>query len=167
MDRIRAQASKLWELVFAAETAATYQKALALTWEILRETAQLIWLLICLVFVLAAWLGEYAKKLGRDFRNWYERLGEKPAEPEEAKPFFSSAGQSLLEASSNSAAFLLAQASEQLGIEYNPPKAAPPVAKPQASGPPSVEPAPANVSQISATVKKSPPPVDETDLDEI
>ncbi|NJL87319.1 MAG: hypothetical protein HC886_17210 [Leptolyngbyaceae cyanobacterium SM1_1_3] len=166
MDRIRAQASKLWELIFASETAAAYQRALALTWEILRETAQLIWLLFCLVFVLVAWIGEYAKKLGQNFRNWYERLGEKPAETEEVKPFFSSAGQSILEASSSSASFLLAQASEQLGIEYRPPKPNLPVSQPQASGPPSPDPAPAGVSQVSGTVKKSPPPAD-TSIDKV
>ncbi|NEQ32203.1 MAG: hypothetical protein F6K04_14580 [Leptolyngbya sp. SIO4C5] len=164
MDRIRAQATKLWELIFAAETAATYQKALALTWDILKQTALLLWLLVCLVFVLLAWLGEYAKKLGKDFRNWYEHLGEKPAETEEAKPFFSSAGQSLLEASSNSAAFLLSQASEQLGIEYKPPKSEPVTTPPPAAGPPAPDPAPANMSQASGTVKKTPSAIN-SDLD--
>ena len=54
MDKIKQQANTVSQLVFSAETGETYKKALGLTWDIVRETGILIWLVICLVFVAAS-----------------------------------------------------------------------------------------------------------------
>jgi hypothetical protein len=139
MERIQSQAARLWQLIFASETAATYQKALGLTWDILRESAQLIWLVLCLVLVLGAWLYDTAVQTGRDLRSWYDQLGQ-TAEAEDGS-VVNSTGKALLEAGQTSAGFLLSQAREQLGIAP-PPKPAKAIAaqKPKAASP---EPTPA------------------------
>ncbi|NEP19506.1 MAG: hypothetical protein F6J97_21875 [Leptolyngbya sp. SIO4C1] len=70
MERIQAQAAKLGELLFDPQTAKVYQTFLALTWQILKELALLLWLVICSVFVFGAWLGEVALTAGYKVRAW-------------------------------------------------------------------------------------------------
>ncbi len=147
MDTIKVQASKVSQLIFATDTAGTYQKALSLTWDILRETALLIWLAICLVFVGGEWLWNTAIDLGQKGRAWYESLSTKPAEPGEPQSL-ESIGKSVLSAGESGAAFLLYRAKQQLGIDAEPPApkapnppaavqptAVPPVVQPPAAAP--------------------------------
>jgi hypothetical protein len=119
MDKIKAQAGKVGQLVFAGETSSTYGKALTLTWDILRETALLVWLVVCLVFVGGEWFWHTAIGLGAKARAWYEGLSQTD-DSGEAKSF-TDMGQSLLTAGENGAAFLLYQAKKQLGLDAEPP----------------------------------------------
>ncbi|MBE9076166.1 hypothetical protein IQ241_02460 [Romeria aff. gracilis LEGE 07310] len=112
MDRIQAQAAKLWELLFAPETAKIYQKMLALTWDILRESAQLIWLIICFVFVFGAWASETVLQTSYGLRNWVEAQTS-----DRGSTSLPAMGKALLVGSQNGAAHLLDHARGQLGIE--------------------------------------------------
>jgi hypothetical protein len=129
MDKIKAQASKLGQLVFAAETGEAYKTTLVLTWQILRETALLLWLAVCLVFVGGEWFWYTAINLGNQARNWYEGLSQQPAEEKS----FSDMGQSLVAAGQNGAAYLLYQAKQQLGIDAEAPTPKTPTPKAKAS----------------------------------
>jgi hypothetical protein len=153
MDTIKVQANKVSQLIFASDTGSTYQKALTLTWDILRETALLIWLVICLIFVGAEWLWNTAIDLGQKVRAWYESLGEKKAEPGEPQSF-ESISKSVLSAGESGAAFLLYRAKQQLGIDAEPP-APKTVKKPEASKP-VAPPAPvATSTPVTPTVTES------------
>ncbi len=120
MDRIQTQASKIWDLLFANETAATYQKALNLTGTFLTELAQLVWLIVCSVFVFGAWVGDASMKAGQSIREWVDRQSSGAVKPASQKSV-TAAGKSLLDTGRDGAAYLLAQAREQLGLESAPP----------------------------------------------
>ncbi|MDA0866914.1 MAG: hypothetical protein O2890_10945, partial [Cyanobacteria bacterium] len=109
MDTIKVQASKVSQLIFATDTVGAYQKALSLTWNILRETALLVWLVICLVFVGGEWLWNTAIDLGRKGRAWYESLSAEKPEAGEAQSL-ETIGKSVLSAGESGAAFLLYRA---------------------------------------------------------
>lgn len=153
MEKIKGQASRVSELVFAADTAATYQKAIILTLKILRETAVLLWLAVCLVFVGGEWFGKSAINLGRQGRDWYNDL-QSPSteEPKSATAI----GQSALTAIGTSTETLLYKAKLQLGIDAEPP-APKPVAPTVTSTPKPAAPAPPPAPQATAA-----PPTPET-----
>ncbi|MEO1403609.1 MAG: hypothetical protein AAFV72_20520 [Cyanobacteria bacterium J06635_1] len=115
MERVKAQASKVGKLLFDPKTAETYQAVLALTWQIIKETALLLWLLICSGFIVGAWIGDHALRAGRNLRTWIDSQGEQ-ADVEPAEKM-AATGKALLDASQNGANFLLNQAREQLGLE--------------------------------------------------
>lgn len=119
MDLIQKQASELWELIFSEETGNTYQEALNLTGNIIKETAQLLWLIICSVFVFGAWLGDTSMNAGNSVRSWIDNQGN-PAVAAEKKPI-AETGKSLLETGRSGIAYLLDQARDQLGLEPAPP----------------------------------------------
>ena len=133
MDRIQTQASKLWDLLFDEETANTYQNALNLTGNILKESAQLIWLILCSVFVFGAWFADASTQTGKGVRNWIENRDAIAASPEETKQIAAQKGKSLLDTGKEKAAAALAKAREELGLDPNAPLATPrkdsPVAK--------------------------------------
>ena len=137
MDRIQIQASKLWETLFSDETAQTYQAALNLTGNILKESAQLIWLVLCSFFVFGAWFGDASVKTGKGVRDWVDNTDKAIAPSLDASNLSTATvakkGKSLLETSRESAANLLAKAREELGLDPNAPLAQPredsPVAK--------------------------------------
>ncbi|HEY9761318.1 MAG TPA: hypothetical protein V6D07_02270, partial [Trichocoleus sp.] len=142
MDRIKEQSNKVSQLVFAPETGDTYKKTLALTWDILRETGLLVWLVICLVFVGTDWFWNNSIKLGRNARAWYNNLGSEPAGTEQS---LTEKSQSLLEVAQSGAAYLLVQARQQLGMPQPTPEvvAAPTPTVPKVVAPPTpVTPAP-------------------------
>jgi hypothetical protein len=110
MNRISTQAAKLWQLITSPDTANSYKTALLLTWDILKETALLIWLVICLVLVAFEWIWKTAFSSGQSFRSWVNSLegtGDRAA---------SEASRALLTASKNSLQSTLTQAKIQLGI---------------------------------------------------
>lgn len=115
MDKIKAQANTVSQLLFSSETGATYKKAFVLTWDILRETGILLWLIICLVFVGGEWFYHNSVKLGRKTRFWYDHLGQKETQPESAST--TSTGQAILNAGQSGVSYLLTQARQQLGIK--------------------------------------------------
>lgn len=136
MDKIKKQSSKVGELIFSIETGTVYRRALTLTWDILRETGILLWLILCLVFVGAEGFWHASIHLGTNARKWYEGL--KEPKPEEEPKSASEIGQSMMTALGASTANLLYQAKKQLDIDAEPPapKSAPaPKVAPEATVP--------------------------------
>ena len=156
MDSIQVQASKLWDLIFAKETAETYQTTLNLTGTILKESAQLIWLIICSVFVFGAWFSDTTVKSGKGIRDWLDTQSN-GGTAEEAKPL-ADTSKELLDKGRTSVTYLLNQAREQLGLEAmeTPPakpaaaKKAPAASKPAAT-PAAAKPAATPVDPTPAT----------------
>ncbi|HEY9887509.1 MAG TPA: hypothetical protein V6D02_03860 [Candidatus Obscuribacterales bacterium] len=160
MEKIKTQANKVSELVFAADTGSTYQKTLTLTWNILRETGVLVWLVLCLVFVGGEWFWKNSVSLGRKARDWYNDL----QTPSTTEPKSVSAmGQSALTALGSGAETLLYNAKKQLGMEAVPPTPKAVATPPVATSPPA---APAAVAAAAAPVAPlTPPPEPTQDLE--
>ncbi|MGB3766865.1 MAG: hypothetical protein WA947_09925 [Phormidesmis sp.] len=133
MDRIQTQASELWDLLFAKETANTYQSALSLTGDILKESAQLVWLVICSFFVFGAWFGDASVKTGKGVRDWIDQKDVSVPSSAAAPEIAAQKSKSLLDTGRESIAAALSKAREELGLDPNAPLAAPredsPVAK--------------------------------------
>ncbi len=138
MDRLKAQAAKLVQLLLAADTFAAYQKALQITWEIIKETALLIWLVICLVLVLGDWFWKTATQLGQNTRSWFTSLQEVSSDQVATET-----GKALLTAGTSTLSFTLNKAREQLGLpipeEPPAPVAVVPPPAPQPTPAPKVE----------------------------
>ncbi|NMF85356.1 hypothetical protein [Nodosilinea sp. P-1105] len=169
MDKIKEQANQVGQLVFASDTGELYKKTFIRTWEILKETGILVWLVICLTFVGAEWFYRTSVGLGRNARIWYNGLGEK-AEKSEAQSA-ASTGQAVLDTVQSGATYLLSQARKQLGLKD--PEPLPTAAAPSQptvdSAPP--EPAPAAVKVEPAAVaepevESAPPDLDQSDEDD-
>ena len=154
MDSIQVQASKLWDLLFSEDTADTYQKTLTLTGTLLKESAQLIWLIICSVFVFGAWFSDTSVKTGKGIRDWIDNQGAGGAGTEEAKPI-AETGKELLDTGLTGVNYLLNQAREQLGLEAQEPPAKKPAAVSAKSSAP-VPSTPAVKTVQAQTVKATP-----------
>lgn len=154
MDRIQIQASKLWDLLFSKGTADTYQTALTLTGTIIKEFAQLIWLIICSVFVFGAWVGNTAVKTGQSIRDWVDQLGEEGGPSADSKPLSESAKE-LLDSGRTGIGYLLNQAREQLGLEV---VEAAPASKPATATATKNSQSTATAQNTTAPVVPSPPP---------
>lgn len=155
MDKIKQQANTVSQLVFSPDTGQTYKKTLLLTWNILRETGILIWLVICLVFVGGEWFYRNSVQLGRSARNWYNNLGETEGKSEAEAA--TSTGEALLTSVQSGTAYLLSRARQQLGIpdpEPAPeaPTSAPPKPTAVATTPPAVAP-PAPATTVTTPVE--------------
>jgi hypothetical protein len=153
MDRIQIEASELWDLLFADSTAKTYQDTLNLTGTILKKTAQLIWLIICSVFVFGAWFSDTSVKTGQGIRTWVSQQGTETASVDPQS--VADQGKSLLETGRNGISYLLNQAREQLGIE---PQAAPTI-KASTPKPVASAPAPTPAPAASTPAPAAPTPV--------
>ncbi|MEL6327418.1 MAG: hypothetical protein AAFQ61_11010 [Cyanobacteria bacterium J06626_23] len=167
MEKLQTQASKLWQLLFAPETADTYQKMLALTGTILKETALLLWLLFCSIFVLGAWLGKTGLAWGRDTRSWLDAQSQAEGESGEKA---AATGQAIMEVGQTGAYFLLDKAYEQLGLEkpVRPEKPVVTVSAPKTSPKPVATSAPAapksSANPKPPAVKSPETPVKETKI---
>ena len=151
MDKIKQQANTVSQLVFSAETGEAYKKTLSLTWDILRETGILIWLVICLTFVGGEWFYRNSVQLGRNTRDWYNNLGTK-AEGSETQSA-ASTGEALLTSVQSGTSFLLSRARQQLGISEPEPPSQPQAPNPK---PPAVEPPPAAAASTAAKAAVEP-----------
>lgn len=124
-----------WTTVSDKDSLGTYQKTIQTTWNILRETGKLLWLVFCLGLVLVTWIWTSSKTSSQQLKTWYESIPEPKSENlwTEVSQFLVSTGQ-------NTATQLMTQAREQLGLsapEATPVvkavAAAPAVAKPAAT----------------------------------
>ncbi|TVP67818.1 MAG: hypothetical protein EA342_07635 [Leptolyngbya sp. LCM1.Bin17] len=167
MDKIKEQANQVSQLVFASDTGELYKKTFIRTWEILKETGILVWLVICLTFVGAEWFYRSSVGLGRNARVWYNGLGEK-TEKSEAQSA-ASTGQAVLDTVQSGATYLLSQARKQLGLKDSEPlPTAPAPSQPAVDSSP---PAPAAVKVEPAAVaepelESDPPDLDQSDEDD-
>jgi hypothetical protein len=113
--QISSQANKLWQIVSAPSTAESYKQALAITGTILRETATLLWLVVCLFLVVFDWFWNSSIALGQKARAWVNRF-----DNEDSSQKASRMGQEIMAASQSSLNYLITQAREQLGMTTNP-----------------------------------------------
>ncbi len=100
-----------WKTVSDQESLGTYQKTVQTTWNILRETGRLLWLVFCLGLVFVTWLWTTSKTSGQQLRTWYEGIPEPKSENvvTQVSQFFASA-------SRTTATKVMTQAREQLGL---------------------------------------------------
>lgn len=170
MERIQAQAKKLWQIISSPSTVKAYQETLALTWAILKETGQLLWLVLCLGLVAGDWFWKKSYKAGQDARVWIDAMQTRAEAPEAegaeatlTANFLTETGKSLLSAGQAGVTLVLNTAKEQLGLEVTSEPAAqatpvaPPPAPPQMVSP-SVEPAAPPAETIAPTGTPSAPP---------
>lgn len=109
-NQISLQANKLWQLISASTTAAIYQQALSVTWQILQETGKLLWLVFCLVLVGFDWFWNNSVRLGRQTRAWFDRF-DRTNDVAAAEM-----GQEVMSSMKSSFSALLAKARKQLGV---------------------------------------------------
>lgn len=114
MDRIQSQFTRFTQLLFDPKTAAAYQTVLTVTWNLIKEASLLIWLVLCSVFVLGAWIGENAISTGRNLRTWVATQSDSEGDSSEK---IAATGQALLDISQNGVNSLLDQARVQLGLD--------------------------------------------------
>ena len=150
MNKIQAQADKVWQLLSQPATRAVYQQTFAVTWTIIKEAGWFLWLVLCLVLVVGDWGWKYSYELGQKTRTWITDLQTKPKaseaiapqEPVSPEEFWKKTGQSLLSAGQKSVASVLNTAKSQLDLELPVVAIAEPVAKLAPTTPASVAPAP-------------------------
>ncbi|NJL46876.1 MAG: hypothetical protein HC929_04410 [Leptolyngbyaceae cyanobacterium SM2_5_2] len=140
MDKIKEQANLVSQLVFSGETGDIYKKTLTRTWDILRETGILLWLVICLTFVGGEWFYRASVNLGRNARSWYEGLSAKDSTTASSQPM-QSTGEALLGSVQSGTAYLLTQARKQLGLKEPEPASTPAAPAPPAPAPVAPKPA--------------------------
>lgn len=131
MDKLKQKFSTVIALLFSSETRQTYGRAIALTWDILRETTLLLWLLFCSVFLVFFWGANYIQQANQNIKTWYADLDESQRQNVVGTAFASL---------QNSVGFSLGSSVElaksQLDITSDPPAlpafpAAPAIAKPE------------------------------------
>jgi hypothetical protein len=76
MDKLKQKFSTVIALLFSSETRQTYGRAIALTWDILRETTLFLWLLFCSVFLVFFWGANYVQQANKNIKTWYAELDE-------------------------------------------------------------------------------------------
>jgi hypothetical protein len=111
-NQIQTQAAKVWQILTAPTTSEAYVKTGQVTWILLKETAYLSWLTICLALVAGDWIWKTGYQAGWNVRNWVNDL-EKPS----SDRLFSETGKSLLDAGKTAALKAISAAKGQLGIE--------------------------------------------------
>jgi hypothetical protein len=126
MNPIQHQFTLLSQTLFAQDTGVTYKQAAVKTWEVLKQTALLIYLLALLVVVVLVWLWSTGFRKGYCFRKWLET--EQPT----LERLLLEAGKLLLKPFELVADWSQSQVKELLGIEV---KALAPAADPKALAP--------------------------------
>ncbi len=148
------QADKVWEILTDPNTTSTYTQTLDVTWKIIRETGNLLWLTLCLGLVGVDWFWTRSIGAGRSFRSWLETM-EKPS----SDKVTAEAGKAIASVSKNGVAYVVSAARKQLGL---PEKEVPaPIDKPVAIAPVATSTAPI----VDPTVESIPATLIDPDLD--
>lgn len=144
------QANKVWGLLTDPTTTSTYTQTLDVTWKIIRETGNLLWLTLCLGLVGFDWFWTRSIQSGRDFRSWLTNM-EKPSSDKVTVE----AGKAIASVSKNSVSYIVATARKQLGLP-----AKETLAPAETSG--AIVPAPVPAAPVAAStpvVEETAPPV--------
>ncbi len=115
---IKDKATDWWKLISSKETADSYKNFFKLTWTILKETALMIWLLLCFVLVSIGWVWNNSSKVSESVSELRSKVDQKPdgnVMAEAAVRFW--------EASQTGASNALATARKQLNLPEQTPKA--------------------------------------------
>ncbi len=154
--QLQNQLNVWWQTVSSEETFNTYQKTIQITWQILQETARLLWLFLCLGLVLFTWIGETTQQSGQQLKTWVDSIPEPKAEH-----LWSEVSTRLSSVSRSSATSMVAQAREQLGLSTAAPKKAaalssPPPTVTSVAAPPEVAKAEAPTATTEAVSADAP-----------
>jgi hypothetical protein len=140
-----------WKTVSSQDSLGTYQKTIQATWNILRETGKLLWLVLCLGLVLVTWIWTSSKTSSQKFQAWYQSIPEPKSEH-----VWTQASQLLVSTGRTTGTKVMTQAREQLGLPaLEAPSSPTPIAKAVTAAPPSVSsppPAP-SVDSTEASAK--------------
>ena len=109
MERLKAQANQVWQLLTSAQTYGTYRNAITITWNLLREAGILLGLCFFLFVVVFNWYYTTATPAGRNFRVWFDNLGSGDQVANEASKALLAAGKTSLD-------YTLTTAKTQLGL---------------------------------------------------
>jgi hypothetical protein len=139
-----------WKTVSDPESLGTYQKTIQTTWNILRETGRLLWLILCLGLVFVTWLWTTSKTSSQQLKTWYEGIPEPKSEN-----VMTEVSQFLASSSQTTAKKVMTQAREQLGLSA--PTATPVVKTVAAAASPVSKPAAVPVSTPAASAPDSTP----------
>ncbi|NEO85316.1 MAG: hypothetical protein F6J87_13865 [Spirulina sp. SIO3F2] len=123
MSKLKQQFKTVNQLLFSPETGQTYRQAVQLSGKILREFAQLIWLVLCFMLLISFWGGRYAGQASYNLRQWYTNL-----DSQERQDLLSVVWGSLQalvvgnpDSGETSSGSLIDLAKSQLGITQDPP----------------------------------------------
>ncbi|MEM8639749.1 MAG: hypothetical protein AAGG51_13170 [Cyanobacteria bacterium P01_G01_bin.54] len=123
MSKLKQQFQTVNQLLFSLETGQTYLQALQLSWQIVREVAQLVWLVLCFMFLITFWGGRYVGQASYNLKDWYTHL-----DSQQRQNILGSLVDSLQTAISGkstsgetSSRSLIELAKSQLGITQDPP----------------------------------------------
>jgi hypothetical protein len=122
------QVNVWWKTVSDKDSLGTYQRTIQTTWNILRETGKLIWLVFCLGLVLVTWIWTSSKTSSQQLKTWYEGIPEPKSEN-----LWTEASQFLVSTGRTTATKMMAQAREQLGLPES--EASTPILKTVAAAP--------------------------------
>ncbi|MBV6625823.1 MAG: hypothetical protein KI793_23325 [Rivularia sp. (in: Bacteria)] len=78
MKLIQYQANVVWDNLSSPNTIKIYQQALVKTWNLLKETAILLFMLLLLVVVFVLWVWHIGFTIGWKFRHWMESPNKEP-----------------------------------------------------------------------------------------
>ncbi|NCJ06553.1 hypothetical protein GS597_08530 [Synechococcales cyanobacterium C] len=109
--QLQTQTAAWWRLITSSETLGTYQKTLDRTWQILQETAKLLWLVLCLGLVVFTGFWNGSIRLGRSVRAWVDQL-----EDPKSSHLLPEAGRTLIAIGKTAGLLALWQARAQLGL---------------------------------------------------
>jgi hypothetical protein len=112
MNPIKAAAWNFWYTLSNAETIATYRFAIAKTWQLLKQAAQLAVLLFLFGVTAAIWVWAVSFQSGRSLRVWLET--EQPTVPE----ILSGGGDVMVRSLAPAWNWAQSQLKTQLGVEF-------------------------------------------------
>ncbi|MEO0377512.1 MAG: hypothetical protein AAF329_23510 [Cyanobacteria bacterium P01_A01_bin.17] len=149
---IKDKATDWWQLISGEDTAKVYQDFFKRTWTILKETALLLWLLLCGVLVSVEWIWNSSSRVTESVSD----LAKSNNNPESNT--MSEAGTKLWTGIQKGASGSIAKAREQLQMPASPPKApkSKPAPEPSAPAPASSDKAPAPETKTVSQYKSSP-----------
>jgi hypothetical protein len=115
---IQDKATEWWQLISDKETADSYKSFFQLTWKILKETALLVWLLLCFVLVSVGWVWHNSSKVTESVSDLRTKVDQKSD-----SNMLSEAAVKFWEASQTTVSNALATARKQLNLPEQPEKA--------------------------------------------
>lgn len=146
---VTVQANKVWQLLTAPTTASAYRQAVDVTWTILRETAQLLWLVLCLVLVAGDWFWKQSIAAGRSTRDWVDNLNAEPTTTTDPGQKAAQVWQNLVAFSQTTSQSMIVKARQQLDLPSEPAVTASP-AQPKPQPKPAVPAPPQAAEQPTA-----------------
>jgi len=118
MNKLKDQFSLVGHLLLGAETRDILAAAVGRIAAIATEVLRLLWMLLCLTFLIFLWGGAGTRKAIATLGSLPEKLADR--QPKEKVDLVASTKQALSSVGTNGAAFAIAKAKSQLGIETEP-----------------------------------------------